>query len=334
VNGAAWPEADILFRSDPHWLGSDDAYSIPLSAGRTLWMFGDTFIGDGTDADRSRATFVRNTIAIQQGDDPASSAIRFIWGEADGAPGSFFDIETPNWLWPLDGVRVDGKLLLFFMLVRPSEVGRTGGIHDWRVQGPLGFFDVFGWACVRVENPDDEPESWDWSYVAPMEASPIVLGAAAMLDGEYVYLYGWDQPKHLYVARLRVADAAAAAFGSLEWWTGTAWGGAPQWVVDRGGTEFTVHRDGDRFLMTAVVGVNPASLAVRVASAPQGPWSEPQVAFTPEENDRVDAFVYAGKAHPQLVGADLVCTYASNGPVDITLKDDSLYYPRFVRVST
>ena len=30
------------------WLGGDAAYSVPLSPGRTLWLFGDTFIGAPT----------------------------------------------------------------------------------------------------------------------------------------------------------------------------------------------------------------------------------------------------------------------------------------------
>jgi hypothetical protein len=47
-----------------------------------------------------------------------------------------------------------------------------------------------------------------------------------------------------------------------------------------------------------------------------------------------DVHVYAGKGHPQLAGADLVCTYAQIAlKCDRTLDDDSLYYPRFVRVT-
>jgi hypothetical protein len=46
-----------------------------------------------------------------------------------------------------------------------------------------------------------------------------------------------------------------------------------------------------------------------------------------------DVIAYAGKGHPQLAGADLVCTYAQIATTaDRTLDDESLYYPRFVRV--
>ncbi len=329
VRAQAWPEADAVFHRDPRWLGSDDAYSVPLAPGRTLWLFGDTFIGDGRDADRANATFIRNSIAVLGGDDPASSAIRFIWGEAGGAPASLFEVDAPNWLWPLDGVRLGARLLLFFMLVRPAQGARDGGIEDWRLLGPLGFFDVFGWTAVLVENPDDEPEDWRWSTVAPLEASPITIGAAACVEGDELFLYGWDRRNRISVSRLPAAEAARGDLSGLQWWSGDGWGGEPAVIVDDGHTEFTVHRRGEKFVLTAMVG---RSLGLRTAPAPQGPWSEPVAVFVPEEAARADAFVYAGKAHPELAGADLVATYVSIGTADVTLKDDSLYYPRFARI--
>jgi hypothetical protein len=50
------------------------------------------------------------------------------------------------------------------------------------------------------------------------------------------------------------------------------------------------------------------------------------------ESDGPDPFVYAGKAHPELRGADLVVTYAANGPDRRLFSDLSIYSPRFVRV--
>ncbi len=49
---------------------------------------------------------------------------------------------------------------------------------------------------------------------------------------------------------------------------------------------------------------------------------------------RRDAITYAAKGHPELAGADLVVTYASNAHDFATLVADmSLYYPRFVRLT-
>ena len=62
-----WPEADTLFRSNPRWMGSDDAYSIDLGDGRTLWLFGDTFISRTFLNTRRLSTMIRNSVAIQSG---------------------------------------------------------------------------------------------------------------------------------------------------------------------------------------------------------------------------------------------------------------------------
>jgi hypothetical protein len=43
--------------------------------------------------------------------------------------------------------------------------------------------------------------------------------------------------------------------------------------------------------------------------------------------------IYAGKAHPELTGADLVVTYATNTDWERCLDDPSLYYPRFLKVT-
>jgi len=69
--GRAFVKADRLFRRDPRWLGADAALSVPLSKGRSLWLFGDTFVAISSANVRSESKMVRNTVAIQAGTTPA-----------------------------------------------------------------------------------------------------------------------------------------------------------------------------------------------------------------------------------------------------------------------
>jgi hypothetical protein len=55
--------------------------------------------------------------------------------------------------------------------------------------------------------------------------------------------------------------------------------------------------------------------------------------YRPVEYNRPNVMLYAAKAHPQLTGADLVLTYATNTfQFSEHLSDSLIYYPRFVRL--
>ena len=77
ATGASWPEADRLFHQDPLWLGADAAYSIDLGAGRSLWLFGDTFVATSAAAQRTASGMPRNTIGVQEGRDPTTATMHF-----------------------------------------------------------------------------------------------------------------------------------------------------------------------------------------------------------------------------------------------------------------
>jgi hypothetical protein len=97
-------------------------------------------------------------------------------------------------------------------------------------------------------------------------------------------------------------------------------------IVHDGAPELSVQADGvlAPFVMVQTEGVGAATLALRTAPAPEGPWSDVESFFRPPESREAgQGDVYAGKAHPGLSGADIVATYVPA----------SLYFPRFVRVS-
>jgi len=100
--------------------------------------------------------------------------------------------------------------------------------------------------------------------------------------------------------------------------------------------EFTVHHDAAReqYVQVQSGGFGGTDLAYRTAPALTGPWTGPTVFHRPPESDGPNAFVYAGKAHPELAGADLAVTYVANSFEFADLfSDPTLYYPRFVRVT-
>lgn len=332
---SVWPEADELFRRDPQWAGADGAYSIDLGQDRTLWLFGDTWIDPSGRHTRHGAEMIRNSVAIQTGRDPSTADITFYWRETpDGKPASFFADAGDEWYWPGHGIRLGDCLLLFLNRVRSSE-------------GGLGF-ESAGWDAILVNNPDEAPSSWQLtSLEAPQNTLGVVVGSASVVrSGDHLYAFGSMEAvkSHpMYVVRWPVEAARQGRLKAFEWWAGSDKGwvsdtsSAARWPAFEGGqTELTVHYDsvGHQFIGVQHVGFGPADVALRTAPELTGPWSEPRVIYRPSEYYRKNIMIYAAKAHPQLKGADLVLTYATN-TFDFSehLSDNRIYYPRFVRLT-
>ena len=336
VQATAWPEADPLFHGE-RWRGSDDAYSVPLDGERVLWLFGDSFVAPAGSPTRVGSAFIRNSMAVQHGRDPRTARMEFCWGGTDDAPGDYFPGDgagtDAEWLWPVHGVHHDGRLLLFFMA---CDLPPGGDAHD-----PLGIsFRVTGWRAYTVDNPAEPPSRWRLVRVDTRpDTGEGVLGTATLVEDGLLYLWSYRAGTAL-LARVPVGDAVRGDLGGIEWWTGGGeWAPDPKRAavaLTPALTEFTVHRLADgRLCLVDVFPVltDDAAVNVRFAERPEGPWSDRQPAYRIPEGARDDAFVYAGKAHPELLGDGLVVTYASNGKDLAKLyHDESLYYPRFARL--
>src|SRR5690606_11911686 len=98
----------LFQRSGDGWTGGDGTLSVALPDGRTLWLFGDSFLGT-VSADRSRpsdAPFIRNSMIVQNG-----VALETLYQNAGGTPVAFFNPDAADhWYWPGHGVVEGGTL--------------------------------------------------------------------------------------------------------------------------------------------------------------------------------------------------------------------------------
>lgn len=329
----AWPDADRLFRSDSRWLGGDVAYSIDLGHGRVLWLFGDSFIANKPGKTRRQSAFVHNSIAIQTGYDPSRASMMFYWPRIKGKPSEFATNEGEVWLWPQDGVRLGDKLLLFFVR-----------IHSDNRKDSLGF-TLVGWTTFLVENPDAQPSAWIKHRLdTPQSPARFIVGSGIIRTGNSLYAFAPAEPSHDdYLLRWSLTAAEEGNLSSPEWWCGgKGWveqsklAFPPTPAIPEGSNEFSVIWDShyNKFFIVESVGFGASDIGIRWADRLEGPWSEPVKIYHPPESDRPGAFVYAGKVHAELQGADLVVTYVANSVDDTILaKDMSIYYPRFVRLN-
>jgi len=340
--GRPFAEAERLFHQDPRWLGGDGALSIRLSDDRILWLFGDSFIATSNAHVRSESTLVRNTVAIQTGKDPRTASIAFGWGqEPDGSPAAFFPDRGEHFYWPGHGIRLDEGPLVIFLYAIVATPGKGLG------------FEPVGYAIAVIANADEPLQAWRPRIKdAKADTFDAVPATAVVQANGYVVAVAIRQ-EGTHAGALVRYPADALARGDLtkaEWWAGDARGwvpasmlgeDGPAIVLDDAGSECSVHWDTrtGSFIHVTSYGFGATEIGMRTAPALTGPWSSPAIVYRPPESDAPRPFVYAAKAHPELVGpdpADLVITYATNSFEFADLLTEqgerTLYWPRFVVV--
>lgn len=308
------------------WTGSDATYSVVLPDGRTLWLWGDTFLGR-VHRDRSRDPqgFVHNAWTIQERNGKFGKTLY----RTDGLFGAArawenHDPDANVWYWPGDATVVGNTLE--HLLFKISGVGPAFGIVG---------VDIATYSLPGLTLKSIEPMPGGFAAVAG--GGPTAFGVSVMEDAEYTYVYGceeWLLDKHLHVAR--VPRGKSLRTSAWEYWDGAAWTVNPvasKRVLSRVANEMSVVRTAKGYRVVAQdVGILPQVFAYS-ATRPQGPWGGRTLLYeTPEDQGKY--LTYNAKEHPQLATRDtIVLSYNVNvrDGNDLYTNVDN-YRPRFVSV--
>lgn len=279
AEGRPAPEMDALFQQTNGWIGGDGAYSVALTPERTLWLFSDTWVGEVRDGHRTNATIVNNTLALQDGRG-AEAKLRFIVRrDAEGKPVAFLTPEDKRgWFWLQAGACIDQQLYLFLAQIEKTDAS-----------GVFGFRQI-GESLGIVTNPLAPPLEWRIEQrklpCAEFTAGRRrTFGAATLVDGGYLYVYGTDDDirsgeLERYLTAARVPTNRVADFSAWRYYAGGQWSAdyreASQ-LASSMATECSVSflpKLGDYVLVYTDQGLSP-KIQVRTSRTPWGEWSEP-----------------------------------------------------------
>ena len=358
-------ELSALFNRKEGWTGADGAYSIPIGDNRTVWLFGDTWIGKIKDGRRVDSTMVNNSAAAQELEtgEGEQKPLAFFWKSADGKPKALIeperaaspgaqsqDSQSESWFWPGDGAAVGGKLYVVLHFVRR----KPGDSSCW------GFVGA-GHQLAQIDNPLADPTSWQ-IHLKPLP-SGIEWGNAVLEEGGFLYVYG-EYPsagegffKHPTVlARISTDKLQNMDMESWQYWCNQTSGGSagagsgssvgsglwreqaqdPQILMADGAPEMTVSRVRGMpgFFATYIRAGIGQDISIRHADKPEGPWSKPQTAYHATLPSK-QSFLYGAKAHPELATRDgeMVITYCRNSPsLQENVDHPEIYLPHAVTV--
>jgi hypothetical protein len=322
------------------WLGADAAYSVPIDAGRSLWLFGDTFVKSSGEATRRDAGFVRNSVAVSTCDPEVGWDIDYYWSEAQGAgPRAFFDSETDQfWYWPLDGFVHGGRAFVALAVLRDKPGDE------------LFSFESIGVHLVMIENPAADPNQWEMSYRVLTDVPTVQPGSTIVLSDDHVYLFtlyddATGQDRHMILTRVpvEVLDSPSAHLEYLSkdriWKPGIVARDALV-VIDTGHSEMSVrhHAGTGMWLAVSDGGFLSDRIMLRTAESLTGPWSGwmpvhrfPEMTPESPRYDK-DTWCYAAKEHSQFSRAgDILVTYNCNSSdLSKQLRNTDIYRPQTV----
>jgi hypothetical protein len=331
------------FPYDDGWLGGDAAYSIRLSDTKSVWLFGDSFVGNPGQKTRSGSKMVSNTIAVSSCAN-GSWRVRYYWRiRGAKAPQPFFTSGVERFhYWPLDGFYLNGTLYV-----------ALAKIVDLPKGGPFGF-EMIGVTLAKVTDPLDVPVHWTVEYLELSDSAVAFPGVTTIVSGDYVYLYTvLDDAQHkshpMSLARIAIAQLGRPR-DSIEYLTndGTWKAGSgsknARIIIDRGATEMSIrfHASINRWVAVQN-GPQPFSREIVIREAPtlEGPWSEPKPVYSFPEMSKgsqrydQDTFCYAAKEHPEFSppGGSMVVTYACNSmQLRKQTENMSIYRPEVVEL--
>jgi len=314
--------------------GADGEYSVLLPDGRTVWIFGDSFLGT-VNPDRSREKrspwFIRNAMAVQEKD-----TLRSLYQVIDGwesslvippgAPkGSQFS-EDSLWYWPGDGFIEKDKLQVFMTGFYQAVPGNWG----------------FKWVGANIATfslPDLKLEAIH-SFNYPTDAEVHWGHAVCDDDEDFTYIYGAsDKDKHIYVARAPRKNILAP----WEFYTGTEWVNDSRKAMPMlrimGSEQFSVFKyNGKYVILIQEGGFMTGEICSYYSDQPYAGWKNRRVLChtrLPEDvESQKNLFAYNSVAHPQFIenGELLISTCINSFEVEDVFQDASKYRPVFQRV--
>ncbi len=321
-------------RGGPAFQGADVGADTALQDGRRLWVFGDTLRESGFPGQR----FVRNSMLVF-----GQGCARSVVPADKGAVVPDRTDGVGHWPMSIATEKRDGYDLVGMVTQRVHGTDAPDGAYAFETLGStVAVFVVpVGGTPQLVATQDvgaDDPETTrpEW-------------GAAAAVDGGWVYLFGTARPHQkgifgfsLRVARTRTDDLLHP--DRWRYWDGRSWqpsaSKAEELIAADHGVSQTLsvfRRDDRWYAVSKRDEVFGTDLVVWTAPAPTGPWDAGTKVGTIPTDLSTGQLRYMPLAHPQLLPGDprkVLVSYSRNN-TDVTKVEDDpfLYRPEFTEVT-
>ncbi len=317
----------LFIRKCCGFTGGDGTYSVLLPDGRSVWIFGDTFLGTvNQDNTRERISpmYIRNSFVIQDGD-----SLRTLHQVRDSKNASMVIPPVPEggamvpehkaWFWPGDGLIENGQLKVFMSLFTQPDTGM------WGFQWESSWLASYSLPDIREINL----EEIDYSRVMQVH-----YGHAVLEERDYTYVYGAGEG-HPHAARY----PAGKVEEKWEFFNGQSWVDDPAQSKPMGmmhaSEQFSVFKIKEKYVYLTQMDSFSTEICSFVSESPVGPWENKSLLYTtPIPNEDKNLITYNALAHPQFMDEkQILVSYNMNSfGLEDHFSNADIYRPRFIRV--
>jgi len=317
----------LFIRDCCGFTGGDGTYSVLLPDGRTVWIFGDTFLGTvNSDLTREKQTpiFIRNSFVIQDGDSLTTlHQLRPPFDASMVIPALVESDENLSeealWFWPGDALVEGGKLKVFLSQFAQSDTGM------WGFQWQSTWLATFTLPEIEQESLIEIPYS---------KAMQVHYGHAILEEPDFTYVYGAHE-RRPHAARYPAGDVSA----TWEFFNGNEWTADPAESRPMGNMhaseQFSVLKIGDKYAYITQMDSFSTEICSFNSDSPYGPWDNQSLLYTtPIPEADTNLITYNAIVHPQFIDKErILLSYNMNSFLleDHFLNAD-IYRPRFVWV--
>jgi hypothetical protein len=305
------------------WIAGDATFSIALPENKTLWLFGDSFIGTvKTDNSlASGAKMIRNCAVLQVGDSMTAH-----FGGSFQNPQSFVASanETADWYWPEHGLLENDTLKIFF-----SEFVTAPGPAGFSFKYKAAQLGRYTWPEIKLI---------DLVKLPYYNVNGVCYGNCVLVENGFTYIYGRQETDTVYhIAYPHIARVPAGSIlAPWEFYTGSTWSADPAQSKKISpiavSQQYGAFKLNNKFIFISQEIWLSSKIYSYTSNSPEGPWNSKNLLYTtplPFSN----TFTYNAFPHPQFnADGKLLVSYNSNGNFADIFKNVEVYRPRFIRV--
>lgn len=320
---------DFLLPNRPDGIsGADGCVSIELDNGKSLILWGDSFLGSIANNVRLQPSkFILGNTATLYAPDTTKS----LYSGTFENPSSFIPVRQEEindyWYWPGDGIQIGQEILVFM-----AKYSKKKGEH-----GPFAF--NYAGCDFLVLDSSFQVISRE-AFIAANDS--IHYGHAVIHEGNYLYVYGSKADHNHLTSTLHVmrVELQNNKLVHKRYWDGNSWSENPedskpiQGLSKMISEQFTVRKINNKIVLLNQDRLQvPGRIYLAISDHFQGPFGREQLIHEINEPElKSDSlFTYNAMLHPQIQkdGKMLISYNVNTFNEKLWACKASVYRPRF-----